>query len=686
MNNDNDIREHMKFTSIRIEGSILSPDILDKIEQDEINGQTAKDFGFTAKTKIKDDIARVWADAQDMWRIFNRQKEKVGKGYGTSETRKFWMIPLLGFLGYDVELSKSENVFGKSYAISHRAINLDNYPIHIMGFNDNLDKKRSDSGPRMSPHALLQEYINLTEHLYAIVTNGLQLRILRDSSRLVKLSFIEFDLETMMNDEHYSDFALMYRLIHSSRMPQKMDTGPDSFIEQYHQDALDSGSRIREGLSDAVVQSIRSLANGFLLNKENNTLKQKLSKDQLSETDFYQQLLRLIYRLLFLMVIEERNLIYLNGTDKKKKEIYTKYYSVSRLRKLCEKRYLADARYHDLWMSLKNTFRIFESLDKGKHLAIKPLAGNLFGYNAIGALNNSNLDNKTLLECLKSLSIFTNKNTGQKMRINYASLNVEEFGSVYEGLLEYDPKIIQEHGTFQFELVKGTSRSSSGSHYTPDELVQPLIKHSLDYIIEEKLNASNSKTEKERSLLAIKVCDVACGSGHILLNAARRIGTELAKVRTGEDQPSPVAFRQGVRDAIQNCIYGVDKNPLAVELCKVAFWLEAHNPGEPLNFLDHHIKCGDAIVGLSHKEELENGIADEAFKKMPGDDKTIRTYLAKNNKQERKNSEKVEQYYNARLNESVDHISKVFDHFDQLPEKTKKQLKKLNISAMNMKK
>jgi type I restriction-modification system DNA methylase subunit len=664
----------MKYTSIRIEGAILSPDILNKIEQGDISGQSAKDFGFDFQTKIKNEIARVWADAQDMWRIFNRQIETASTSYGTSETRKFWMIPLLGFLGYDVELSRAESVYGKSYAISHRAKNLDHFPVHIMGFNDNLDQKRSDSGPRMSPHALLQEYINLTEHLYAIVTNGFQLRILRDSSRLVKLSFIEFDLETMMNDAHFSDFALMYRLIHASRMPKTMDVGPESLIEKYHQDALDSGSRIREGLSEAVEQSIRSLANGFLSHKENKLLKQRLSNNELSDTDFYQYLLRLIYRLLFLMVIEERNLIYPKASETNKKEIYTKFYSVGRLRKLCEKRYLADARYTDLWISLKHTFSIFENPNKGKHLGIKPLAGDLFDYTAIGVLNESSLDNKILLQCLKSLSLFTNKNTRQIMRVNYGSLNVEEFGSVYEGLLEYDPKIIQDHGAFHFELVKGADRASSGSHYTPDELVQPLIKHSLDYIIEEKLNTSEKKAEKEKALLSIKVCDVACGSGHILLNAARRIGAELAKVRTDEDQPSPLAYRQGVRDVIQHCIYGVDKNPLAVELCKVAFWLEAHNPGEPLNFLDHHIKCGDAIVGLAHKEELENGIADEAFKKMPEDDKTIRGKLAKNNKHERKTADNVKQYYDVRLKESVDHISKDFDNFDKLPETTVEEI------------
>ena len=120
------------------------------------------------------------------------------------------------------------------------------------------------------------------------------------------------------------------------------------------------------------------------------------------------------------------------------------------------------------------------------------------------------------------------------------------------------------------------------------------------------------------------------------------------------------AYRHGVRDAIGNCIYGVDKNPLAVELCKVAFWLEAHNPGKPLNFLDHHIKCGDAIVGLAHKEELENGIVNEAFKKMPDDDNYIRAELAKYNKKEREEAEYKENLYQYNLKESVDHVSELF--------------------------
>ena len=407
----------MKYTTIRIEGAILSADILDKIEQGEIGGQLARDFGFSAKIKVKDEIARAWADAQDLWRIFKRQKERVAEQeYGTTETRRYWIIPLLGLFGYDAQLSKAEIVHGKSYAVSHRAANLDGFPIHIVGFNDSLDKKRTDSGPRMSPHALLQEYINLTEHLYTIVTNGIHLRLLCGSSRLIRLSFLEFDLETMMEEEHYADFAIMYRLLHSSRMPLKMDIGAESLIEKYHQDALDSGSRIREGLSNAVEISIRSLANGFLKHADNKELRGQIDNEEISEPAFYQYQLRLIYRLLFLMVIEERNLIFPANADKTQRDIYYQYYSVNHLRKLCEKLYLADQRFNDLWIALKNTFHLFDSEIKGRHLGLSPLAGDLFGYKAIGILNKCNLDNKILLECLRNLILL-------RHIIDYAQIN-----------------------------------------------------------------------------------------------------------------------------------------------------------------------------------------------------------------------------------------------------------------------
>lgn len=625
----------MNYPSIRIEGAILSPDILERIE--EAPGQHPVDFGLDATAKVKDEIARAWADAQDYWRIFQRKLETLkADSPATTETRQQWMVPLLGLLGYQLDYqSRGAELNGKIYNISHRATNHAQTPIQIVGYREpaGLDRKPERSTLRMSAHAVVQEFLNLTEQLYGIVTNGRVLRLLRDSSRLIKLSYLEFDLDRIFTDGLFSDFAILYRLLHASRLPVTNDTAAESLIERYHQDSLDSGARIRDGLSRAVEQAIRKFGNGFLAHPANDPLRGAIASGALTPEGYYKNLLRLIYRLLFLMVIEERGLVFPPQATSAQREIYTRYYSVQRLRILSERRYLADHRRFDLWLALTATFRLFEANGPGEKLGIAPLAGDLFRRDSIGILGQCTLGNDVLLGCLRLLSIYEHPDNRQLIRVNYAALNVEEFGSVYEGLLEFQPIFQTEGGRTEFDFASGDERSATGSHYTPDELVQPLIKHSLDYLIAERLKASNP----EQALLDLRVADIACGSGHILLAAARRIATELAIVRTGEEQPSPTAFRAALRDVIHECIYGVDLNPLAVELCKVALWLEAHNPGQPLNFLDHHIKCGNAIVGFTHYENVDRGVPDEAFVTKVGDDKRVAAELRKRNKDERKN-------------------------------------------------
>lgn len=622
----------MNYPSIRIEGSILSADVLDRL--DDAVGQRPADFGFDPSVKVKDEIARAWADAQDYWRIYQRKLDTLKLDVpATTETRNLWIVPFLNLLGYQLEYQpKSIELNGKSYALSHRAINRGDLAVQIIGSREvaGLDRKPERAALRMSAHAMVQEYLNLSDQLYGIVTNGRLLRLLRDSSRLVKLTYLEFDLDRIFGDGLFADFAILYRLLHATRLPATHEASAESIIEKYHQDSLDSGARIRDGLSRAVETAIRSFGNGFLAHPANNELRGAIADGQLEATAYYKNLLNLIYRLLFVMVIEERNLIYPLSPNVVKRQIYEHYYSVQRLRRLSEKRYLADRRHSDHWLSLLATFHLFEDGGPGSKLGIAPLAGDLFSREAIGLLHRCALDNETLLGCLRALSLYEN-GAGQLIRVNYAALNVEEFGSVYEGLLEYEPVFHSGDGQIEFAFTQGSERAATGSHYTPDDLVQPLIKHSLDYLIADKLK----EADPAKALLALRVADISCGSGHILLAAARRIATELAIVRTGEEQPSPSAFRAAVRDVICNCIYGVDLNPLAVELCKVALWLEAHIPGEPLNFLDHHIKCGNAIVGFARREELEKGVPEEAFVTMPGDDKDIAAAFRKRNKEER---------------------------------------------------
>jgi hypothetical protein len=624
----------MTYPSITLTGNIFTFDTLEKIANFDEAKQAPADYGMSSRDELRDQILFEWAIFKERYKNFSSKLEKTEAEKITGLTRKQVVEPLLNALGYQLKYDNSaELIEERSYVLSHRAVNLDGMPFTIIGAHQSLDKKGENM--RCSPHALVQEYLNYTEHIYAIISDGKHLRVLRDSSILTKLSYLEFNLDKMVEDDLFADFALMYLIIHSSRMPATM--GAESALETYHQNGLESGSRIRENLSIAVERAILHLGDGLLKDHRNIVLQEWVVKHGAQE--YYGTLLKLVYRLLFLMVIEERELIFKEPEEKdsdeaklylKNRALYQSSYSVARHRKLCDFRNRLNVNNIDLWENLKNTFQLFEPRNIGTKIGIAPLGGDLFSTRAMAILYETTMSNGLLLSIVASLHEFTNKQ-GQLIAINYKSLDVEEFGSVYEGLLEKKPTIIYAGNTMGFTFVSGNERSKSGSHYTPDELVQPLIKHSLEHLISDILHDKSKNTEaKIKALLKLKVADVACGSGHILLAAARRIGLELARLHTGEEQPAPPAVRMGVREAIRNCIYGVDLNPYAVELCKVALWLEAHVPGEPLNFLDSKIKCGNAIVGLAHFEELENGIADEAFKKLYDDEDSVMIRTLKN--------------------------------------------------------
>ena len=684
----------MNFPSIDIQGSILSAELLSKIRAEQANFQLDANFNSAYKKgQVKDEISLAWQDSKAQWTIFNNKLKRLKEGEtGATETRQFWIIPLLASFGYDFQFLKSaEELNGKSFWINFREQNIGGFPLYIAGFNESLDKRPENKSLRVSPHALVQEYLNYSEHLYGLVTNGKQIRLLRDASRLTRLSYVEFNLEKIMEEDLYSDFVILYRLLHKSRMPQTGDGGAESIIEKYHQEGLEAGATIRNKLGDSVKATIANLAEGFVNHPENKNLRDLIAANTFNTDEYYKQMLRIIYRVLYLFVIEERNLVYAESKEKETKrfnQIYFKHYSLLRLRKLAKRIAPPDAAHHyDLWMSLVNTFALFEKSETGKKMGLMALQGDLFNYNAIASnqydLHESHLANDVLFKAIKALGYFeTDKQV--LIAVNYGGLDVEEFGSVYEGLLELKLKIELIPGTDKYtcSLTGSSERSKSGSHYTPEELVQPLIKHSLQYIIDER----KEQPDAEQQLLDIKVCDVACGSGHILLSAARKIALELACIRETTasnskekvEQPSPMYLRQAMRDVIRNCIYGVDKNPLAVELCKVALWLEAHNPNEPLNFLDHHIKCGDAIVGLAHREELENGIADEAFKTLPGDDKDISSTYAKQNKAERKEritkELQIKADFEATTTANVQEAMEEYKTFNKLSENTPEEI------------
>lgn len=177
-------------------------------------------------------------------------------------------------------------------------------------------------------------------------------------------------------------------------------------------------------------------------------------------------------------------------------------------------------------------------------------------------------------------------------------------------------------------------RKTTGSYYTPSSLVECLLDTALDPLISEALGQG----EPEEALLALTVCDPSCGAGAFLIAAARRLAHHLAVLRTCRcGPPTAAAVAAAKPDVIARCMYGVDLNPLAVDLTRLCLSVEALAPGAPNPALDAHIKCGNALLGTT-PALIARGLPDGAFTPITGDDPVFTAALRRRNRVERENT------------------------------------------------
>lgn len=645
----------MDYTSIHIYGHLLSDDILHNIERDNTyEGNREQDFAMDIPVSAAIDY--VWSSLRNDWSFYKERANNerlVNKDpYGTRRARDL-MERLLQSLGYTLDRQATNiEVAGTGYDITYTCQQLGKMPfivigegIHADGSIDTLDKcsldYRAKGGMRKkSAHATMLEYLNATENVYGIISNGQILRLIRNSGQLVKLTYIEFDLRRMLEEDKYTEFCLMFRLLHASRFHVNGDE--PCVMERWFNMSIESGNRIRNGLSLAVQKTMETIGNAVLTSegKGNEDLRKAFTEGTMDAAKLNKELIHFIYRLLFLFIIEERGLVYQipdspDAPDYKQlcawQDIYKKFYAASRLRHLSELAYLKQRQYFDLWQGLMDTFHLFEPDTFGERLGIKPLGGVLFGRETLHWLKQCQVSNHDVLTAFSALNEFTDERQ-QRVKINYSSLDVEEFGSVYEGILEMRPFVQPgvSAADWQFGFVGGLDRQSTSSYYTRPDLVQNLIKTTLEPVIKEKISHLSTTEEKVKALLNMKVCDAASGSGHIVLAMARTIAWYICTLRTGEDNPASLDYRQALREVISRCVYAVDYNPDAVELCKVVLWIEGYCAGKPLSFLDHHIRCGNSVLGVSDLQMLIDGVPDKA---LTAEDKDTLKALKKMNQE-----------------------------------------------------
>lgn len=668
--------QQLAYTALRIEGGLIPAEELTRLTTlaaPDATEQTEGRYNIPKGLKLRDEIARYFKIAQNLWQDFAQQRQRQDAN-PHSITVQTLLLPLLRQVLCYTDLTAQNSVpsSGNShhtYNIGHAALG-GRLPVVLAGFDQPLDlaaERFGDTNPetgrtrRRSPYMLAQEALNASDQsLWAVTSNGLKLRILRDNPSLTRPAYVEVDLEAIFTEELYADFTAFWLLAHASRFgktqPDGTPTEPtDCPWERWRNAGQKSGETVRMNLRFQVEHALRSLGAGFLSHPANTSLREQLQNQEQSSTAkqaFFEELLSLVYRFIFLATVEDRtdpstgrSLIFTPEATPEQQERYWQGYSLTWLRERAVRRSSHDT-HSDLWQALSITFN---GLASGQSALGLPALGGLFAQEQCPLLSQCQIDNRHLLAAVFQLGYFR-QSTGLT-RVNYRDMGAEELGSVYESLLELVPDyqhLSQPHaarlafvGDEDEASNKGNARKLTGSYYTPDSLVQELIQSALDPVIAHTVQAHPANPVQ--TLLELTVCDPACGSGHFLLAAARRLADEVAKLRAAAvgGAPTPSDYRHALRDVVGHCIYGVDKNPMAIALAKTALWLEAYTPDRPLTFIDHHLQVGDALLGVLDPKILENGIPDEAYAVLSGDDKATAAALKKQNKAELKSWKEV---------------------------------------------
>ena len=509
-------------------------------------------------------------------------------------------------------------------------------------FGLSLDARDRDTGRQSrTPHGQILRYLSTADIesesriRWGFLTNGGLWRLYDYRARPRATGYFEADIGEMLGSGGEDGLRLFYLLFRrDSFTPQQGAT--TSFLEA----ALAQGRRYEE----KVAQDLSSVVFERVFPKLVQALADATGED-LSRVRH--AALILLYRLLFVLYAEDRGLLPVNDPR------YEDYGLRKPVRDHVAHRmqgggaFSASASsYYDHLMTL------FRQIDEGdESIGLPPYNGGLFASEAAPLLRTARLTDKIVGDIIYDLS--HTETEGARHFVNYRDMSVQQLGSIYERLLEREP-VRDDNGGI---VVRPNSyaRKDSGSFFTPQELVDLIVDRTLKPLAEERLKAFEDKSnelgsdhrpiaERHAELLALdpaeavldlKVLDPAMGSGHFLVTAVDFLSDYIAEVAEyapavpewlDGEYSSPLVERVATirRDILQRaessdwvmdeaqltdqsiirrmvlkrCIYGVDKNPLTVELAKVSLWLHSFTVGAPLSFLDHHLRCGDSLVGL----------------------------------------------------------------------------------------
>ena len=520
-----------------------------------------------------------------------------------------------------------------------------------------LDRRSGYRGEETAPSTQMLRYLRRVDDLseggvrWGILTNGQYWRLYWQGAHSVSEQFFELDLAAVLDlPGHNADlFALDAVERRHWLKVFILVFGRNAFLTDprdgrtFHRRVIDEGrfhqQRVSGSLSELVFGEVfPSLAFAIAEAAPNSSLK-----------EVREAALILLYRLLFILYAEDRDLLPVRDTRYDDYALRDKVRGDVRHRKDMGDVFSATASRY--WSAFDDLCRAIDTGDTS--IGLPPYNGGLFDRRRTPLLCAVRLPDTVMADVIDALS-FEQVPSGRRY-INYRDLGVQQLGSIYERLLEQE---IVHNGDELVVRPNVFARKNTGSYYTPDDLVALIVRETVDPLIQSRLDAFIAEASELASsplsedfrvgrlkrldpaerILRLKICDPAMGSGHFLVNLvdhlSDRVITAMAESEAAwEGYLSPLneridnirntiidnADKQGWtvdpaqlddrhiirRMVLKRCVYGVDKNPMAVELAKVSLWLHTFTVGAPLSFLDHHLRCGDSLFGSWVRTALE---------------------------------------------------------------------------------
>ena len=580
-----------------------------------------------------------WPDEAEAEAVFEFAQAQFSQYHAALQTateedcESKWIVPLLEKLGFGSNPRKAipgtpalllpDFLLYASPALAEAAFQSKNfYPdclalLEAKKWNVNLSRENSKSKER-SPQLQIRDYLgHTTSQTWGVLTNGGKWRLTCKHDRAS--AFFEFDLERVLQAALVPETRMQarqeFRLFHALFRRAAFERGPDGLclLDAVRAEARLFQAEVERRLRVQVFDCVEILARGFLDNPDN-----ALTADDLPE--IYASCLILLYRILFVLNAEARALLPTAPRDTPSR----KYYNSYGLELVRQKLSAASGTEYDddqtfvLAQRLQSLFSLINGKpgppgkDKNAELNIPRYNGGLFDPSRHPFLEVKRAADSFLAEALRRLAYRTDGT--EQVAFDYANLGERHLGSIYEGLLEHRLTLL-DGDILRLTNDKG-ERKTSGAYYTPEAWVSYIVRGTLQPLLDAVPESAAADSFAE-SVLRLNVCDPAMGSGHFLVEAVGFLADAVAAHPSTAPRPRPTSTGQPETDAhgepvctedaklaywkrrlVEACIYGVDLNPLAVELAKLSLWLETVDR-VPLNFLDHHLRCGNSLLGTT---------------------------------------------------------------------------------------